>query len=77
MPGCYTPKQCEDMLEKKLVHYANSAVTGVSVPVSAKMFSTFMDLNYNIGEAAFCKWTVAAKINARERIRPAAMPMRA
>lgn len=60
----YTPRQCEDMLLKKLVRYANSAAACIYVPVSPKMFSTFIDLNYNIGEAAFCRSTVARKINA-------------
>lgn len=61
----YTPKQCEDMLEKKLVRYANSAAECIYVPVSAKMFSTFIDLNYNIGEAAFCGSSAARLINEK------------
>jgi lysozyme len=59
----YTPTQCEDMLEKKLVRYANSAAACIYVPVSAKMFSTFIDLNYNIGEDAFCRSTAAKRTN--------------
>lgn len=60
----YTERQCEEMLSKKLVRYAKSAAECIYVPVSAKMFSTFIDLNYNIGEAAFCRSTTARLINA-------------
>lgn len=60
----YTERQCEDMLSKKLVRYAKSAAECIYVPVSAKMFSTFIDLNYNIGEAAFCRSSAARLINA-------------
>jgi lysozyme len=64
LPPAYTPKQCEDMLAKKLVRYANSAAACIRVPVSAKMLASFIDLNYNVGEAAFCHSSVNRLLNA-------------
>lgn len=64
----FTLEQCQIMLKKKLVRYANSAAACIYVPVSAKMFSTFIDLNYNIGESRFCHSTAAKLINARDYV---------
>jgi lysozyme len=59
----FTPQQCDAMLSKKLVRYANSAVSCIYVPISAKMLASYIDFNYNVGEAAFCKSTVVRKLN--------------
>lgn len=60
----FTQKQCDDMLAKKLVRYANSAAACIFVPISAKIFAAFIDFNYNLGEYRFCHSGVTAKLNA-------------
>jgi len=60
----YTAKECDAMLAKKLVRYGNSAAACIHVPVSPKILASFIDLNYNIGEFAFCHSTVVARLNA-------------
>lgn len=60
----FTKQDCADKLGKKLVRYANSAAACIYVPVSPKMFASFVDFNYNVGEAAFCKSSIVKKLNA-------------
>lgn len=60
----FTPQECKNLLAKKLVRYADSAAACITVPVSPKIFASFIDFNYNVGERAFCKSTIVKKLNA-------------
>lgn len=62
----FTPRECTQMLSKKLVRYANSAVSCIYVPISAKMLASFIDFNYNVGEYRFCHSSTVELLNKRE-----------
>ena len=60
----FTPKQCEEMLKKRLPEYANAIDPCIQVPISDKTRAAFISFAYNVGSAGFCRSSVVKKLNA-------------
>jgi lysozyme len=62
----YTVQQCKDMLGDRLVEFEAGMRACLKQPdkVPDKPYVAFLSFTYNIGIGAFCKSTMARKINA-------------
>ena len=60
----FTPKQCEEMLKKRIPEYADAIDPCIQVPISDKTRSAFISFAYNVGSAGFCRSSVGKKLNA-------------
>lgn len=62
----FTEGQCQDLLADKLLE-ANQAIDGcVAVPLTDNQRSAFVSFAYNVGGGAFCRSTMARKLNTRD-----------
>lgn len=62
----FTKAQCLDMLKAKLPRYDAEMMACVKVPLPDTMRAVFISFTYNVGSGAFCKSTLARKLNARD-----------
>lgn len=63
-----TPEQCKDMLAKKLPRYDKELMACVKVPISTKEHIAYLSGSYNFGTSAFCKSSIAKKLNAGDHV---------
>lgn len=66
MGDIYTPDECRAMLGDALVEFEQGMRKCLTNPdrIPAKSYVAFLSLSYNIGTGAFCRSTLARKINA-------------
>ena len=60
----FTPKQCSEMLEKKLPRYNAEISKCIHVPISDKTRAAFISFAYNVGSHGFCHSSAARLLNA-------------
>lgn len=60
----YTPKECADMLAKKLPRYANEIAKCIQVEISDKTRAALISFSYNVGTAGACRSTAFRRLNA-------------
>lgn len=60
----YTKAQCETMLIERLEEFRAGVDKCLKVPMPDERKAAVVSLAYNIGTGAFCKSTVARKLNA-------------
>ena len=58
-----TQAQCEELLGRELLRAHQQMLACVRVPLSAGQRSAFTSFTYNVGAAAFCRSTLARKLN--------------
>lgn len=63
-----TREQCEALLGRELLQAHEQMLACVRVPLSAGQRNAFTSLSYNIGAAAFCRSTLARKLNAGDPV---------
>ncbi len=68
MGDVYTKEQCEAMLGEALVEFETGMRKCLVAPdaIPAKTYVAALSLTYNIGTGAFCKSTVAKRLNVRD-----------
>lgn len=59
----FTPKQCSDMLAKRLPEYADAIAPCIKVPISDKEYVAYTSFAYNIGSAGACRSSAFALLN--------------
>lgn len=59
-----TKAECDEMLAARLVEFNEGVNSCVTAELPDSRRAAFVSLAYNIGTAAFCKSTVARRINA-------------
>lgn len=60
----YTKAQCTDMLANKLPRYWKEIARCIKVTVSDNEKIAYTSFAYNVGSGAFCKGSIARKLNA-------------
>lgn len=65
----YTREECQMLLEQDLVHHAEGVMKCIKVPLTTGQKAAFVSFAYNVGNGAFCKSTLAKRINAGEGIK--------
>lgn len=50
----WTPKQCDDLLEKQLGDYGRAVLKCVNVPLTPYQYDAYTLFAYNVGTNAFC-----------------------
>lgn len=60
----FTREQCETMLITRLVEHETGMQKCIKVPVKDETYVAFLSFTYNAGVGAFCKSTLARKLNA-------------
>jgi lysozyme len=63
----FTPKQCSDMLAKRLPQYADAIAPCIKTPISDKEYVAYTSAAYNFGSAGFCRSTIAKRLAAGDR----------
>ena len=66
-PGMkFTKAECDEMFARRLVEFEQGMRKCLTNPdrIPAKSYVAFLSLSYNIGTGAFCRSTLARKINA-------------
>lgn len=59
----FTPKQCSDMLERRLPEYNAEISPCIHVPISDKTRAAFISFAYNVGSARFCHSAITQRLN--------------
>lgn len=59
-----TVAECKAMLAGRLVEFETGMMKCVKVPLPDPSFTAFLSFTYNVGTGAFCKSTLARKLNA-------------
>lgn len=59
-----TPTECKAMLADRLVEFETGMMKCVKAPLPDKSFTAFLSFTYNVGTGAFCKSTLARKLNS-------------
>lgn len=60
----YSREECTALLEQDLVEHAKGLQQCVTVPLNAGQTGAFVSFTYNVGVGAFCRSTMARKLNA-------------
>jgi lysozyme len=60
----YTLEQCKSMLGNRIEEFGRGVDSCVHVPMSPSRKAAMVSFSYNVGTEAFCKSTLARKLNA-------------
>lgn len=60
----YTPAECNALLEADLASHAEGVNSCVRAPLTPGQRAAFVSFAFNVGTGAFCKSTMARKLNA-------------
>lgn len=60
----YTPAECDALLAEDLVKHAEGVNACVKVPMTTGQRAAFISFAFNVGTGAFCRSTMARKLNA-------------
>lgn len=63
----YTPEQCQAQLDKDLQSAATAVMSCVRADMTDGQKIAFVDIAYNIGNAGFCKSSMARKTNEGDK----------
>lgn len=63
----YSPEECTNLLEIDLAEHADGVLSCVHVPLSTGEKAAYVSFGFNVGTGAFCKSTMARKLNAGDR----------
>lgn len=67
----YTPAECEQLLDQDLAEHATGVMRCITVPTTAGERAAFVSFGFNVGIGAFCRSTMARKLNAGDHCAPA------
>lgn len=60
----YTPAQCEELLRQDVLEHAEAIAPCIKRTLPTESHAAFLSFAFNVGPSAFCKSTLAAKMNA-------------
>lgn len=60
----YTVEECNQLLDQDLAEHAAGAMACINVPTSTGERAAYVSFAFNVGVGAFCKSTMARKLNA-------------
>jgi lysozyme len=64
----YTVSECEDLLADRLQEFDQGMMACVRVPLRDETRAALVSFTYNVGIGAFCKSTLARKLNAGDTV---------
>lgn len=60
----YTPAECTALLDQDLADHAEGTMACIKVPVNTGEKAAYVSFAFNVGVGAFCRSTMARKLNA-------------
>lgn len=67
IPGkVYTPKECNNLLEKDIAKHGKGILACIDVPISYKEYEAYTSFAYNVGVAGFCGSNILKTLNKGE-----------
>lgn len=64
----YSHAECTELLKTELKEHAEGMVNCVAVELSPQEFNAYTLFTYNVGVGAFCKSTLAKKLNSGDHV---------
>ena len=63
----YTREECTKLLDEDLAEHAAGVMSCIKVPTNPGERAAYVSFGFNVGTGAFCKSTMARKLNAGDR----------
>lgn len=60
----FTQAQCDAMLQASIVRHSDAVKRCINVPLTNYQYDAIVRFSYNVGPSAFCKSTMARKLNS-------------